>query len=121
MGPMETSDIRVDVDLDGDSAVLRVDDVQAGHLEMHHRHAGGDAPAAIVLVHTEVDGAYEGRGLASRLVQEVLDAAHAAGLPVVPRCSYVQQWLGRHPGYLADVPPRDRAALGLGDPQEETS
>ena len=49
---METSDVRVDVDLDGDTAVLRVDGAEAGHMEMHHRHGGGggdSAPPAIAL------------------------------------------------------------------------
>jgi predicted GNAT family acetyltransferase len=82
-----------------------------------HRRTG--AEPAIVLVHTEVDDAYEGRGLAGRLVREVFDAARAAGLPVVPRCPYVQHWLGSHPEYLADVPADDRRALGLDEPPTE--
>jgi predicted GNAT family acetyltransferase len=120
---METDDIRVDVDLDGDTAVLRVDGAEAGHMDMHHRHGGGDRPAALVLVHTEVDDAYEGRGLAGRLVRAVFDAARAAGQPVVPRCPYVRHWLGSHPDYLADVPAHDRRTLGLDEPRqtEETS
>lgn len=123
---METSDVRVDVDLDRDTAVLRVDGAEAGHMDMHHRRGGargdGDAPPALVLVHTEVDDAYGGRGLASRLVRAVLDAARAAGLPIVPRCPYVRHWLGSHPEYLADVPAHDRRALGLEEPPtEETS
>ncbi|WP_433786261.1 GNAT family N-acetyltransferase [Actinomycetospora sp. CA-101289] len=117
----DENDVRVDVDLDGDSAVLRVDGTEAGHMDMHHRHGDGDAPAAVVLVHTEVDDAYEGRGLASRLVRAVFEAARAAGAPVVPRCPYVQHWLGSHPEYLADVPADDRRALGLAAPTEEAS
>lgn len=119
MGAVSTDDVRVDVDLDGDSAVLRVDGVEAGHMDMHHRHRSGGAPGALVLVHTEVDDAYEGRGLASRLVREVFDAARGAELPVVPRCPYVRHWLGSHREYLADVPAHDRQALGLDEPAEE--
>ena len=114
MSEEHSDEVRVDVDLEHDTAVLHVDGVEAGHIDMHHRHGGNDVPAAIVLVHTEVDGAYGGRGLGGTLVRAVLDAARSAGLPVVPRCEYAQNWLGKHPEYLADVPARDREVLGLG-------
>jgi predicted GNAT family acetyltransferase len=116
---MSTDDVRVDVDLDAATAVLQVDGVEAGHIDMHRRRGGGETPAAVVLVHTEVDDAYGGRGLAGRLVQAVFDAARAADLPVVPRCPYAQHWLGSHPAYLADVPAHDRRALGLDEPPPE--
>ncbi|GAA4790259.1 hypothetical protein GCM10023200_26440 [Actinomycetospora chlora] len=116
---MSTDDVRVDVDLDAATAVLHVDDTEAGHIDMHRRHGTANAPDALVVVHTEVDDAYGGRGLAGRLVQAVFDAARAAGLPVVPRCPYARHWLGSHPDYLADVPEHDRRALGLDDPPTE--
>ncbi|PVY97477.1 GNAT family N-acetyltransferase [Actinomycetospora cinnamomea] len=112
----DESDVRVDEDLDRGAFVLRVDGVEAGRADVRRRR--GDAPA-IVLVHTEVDEAYAGRGLAGRVVRAVFDAARAEGVAVVPRCPYAQRWLRSHPEYLVDVPPRDRAELGLSEPQTE--
>ena len=51
------------------------------------------------LVHTEVPVEFEGRGLASKLVQGALDDIRARGETIVPRCSYVSAWLKRHPAY----------------------
>jgi uncharacterized protein len=122
-----SADIRVDEDPDRGAFVLRVDGAEAGHADVQRRRTSDGTPA-IVLVHTEVDEAYSGRGLGSRIVRAVFDAARAeggtggsGGTAVVPRCPYAQRWLGSHPEYLADVPARDRAALGLGEPHlEET-
>jgi predicted GNAT family acetyltransferase len=119
----EQADVRVDEDRDREAFVLRVEGVEAGHADVRRRRTADGTPA-IVLVHTEVDEAYSGRGLGGRLVRGVFDAARAEGPPgtaVAPRCPYAQRWLGSHPEYLADVPARDRAALGLGEPHlEET-
>jgi predicted GNAT family acetyltransferase len=52
---------------------------------------------AMVVHHTEVPPALEGRGLASVLVRAVFDHAGAAGLTVTPLCSYVRAWARRHP------------------------
>ena len=63
---------------------------------------------ALVLVHAEVDPAFEGRGLGSRLVAGALDDIRARGLAVVPVCSFVASYLRRHPEY-ADVLAREPA------------
>ncbi|RII42303.1 N-acetyltransferase [Galactobacter valiniphilus] len=47
--------------------------------------------------HTVVDEAYNGQGLASRLVAAALRETFDAGLAVVPVCPYVRSWLERHP------------------------
>ncbi len=52
-----------------------------------------------VLPHTEVQPAFEGRGLAGELVQATLDQARTDGLTVVPACPYVARWIERHPDY----------------------
>ena len=64
----DESDVRVDEDPDRGEFVLRVDGVEAGHVSVRRRR-GHKTPGAIVLIHTEVDEAYGGRGLAGRLVQ----------------------------------------------------
>ncbi|MEJ2865263.1 GNAT family N-acetyltransferase [Actinomycetospora flava] len=115
----ENSEIDVREEPDRRAFVLRVDGAEAGRVVYHRRQGGGDVPAAIVLIHTEVDDAYAGRGLAGRLVRAVFDAARAEGVVLVPRCPYAQQWLGKHPDYLADVPAHDRQELGLDEPHRE--
>jgi predicted GNAT family acetyltransferase len=47
--------------------------------------------------HTVVEEAYNGQGLASRLVAAALRETLEAGLVVVPVCPYVRSWLERHP------------------------
>jgi predicted GNAT family acetyltransferase len=56
-------------------------------------------PDMIALVHTEVDEAYEGRGVGSALARTALDAAREDGLQVVVICPFVERWIARHPEY----------------------
>lgn len=56
-------------------------------------------PDRITFVHTEIDDAYAGKGLAGVLVRSALDDARARGLRVVPLCPYVKAWIERHPDY----------------------
>jgi len=51
----------------------------------------------MVIHHTGVPRALEGRGLAAKLVRAAFDYAQAHRLRVVPRCTYVQAWLRRNP------------------------
>ena len=53
----------------------------------------------ILLVHTEVAPAVEGRGVAAALVRAALAWAESDGRKVVPRCSFVRVYLQRHPEY----------------------
>jgi predicted GNAT family acetyltransferase len=63
---------------------------RAGFLAYRREHA------AVVLRHTEVDPAFEGQGLGSRLVAGVLADLRNRGLKVVPRCPFVAGYLRRH-------------------------
>jgi uncharacterized protein len=56
-------------------------------------------PGAVVLVHTEVDPAYEGHGFGTLLVEEALRDVRERGLRVVPICPLVRSYLRRHPEY----------------------
>ena len=49
--------------------------------------------------HTEVPKEVEGRGLGSRLVRGVLEAARERGLKVVPRCPFVAAFMRRNPEF----------------------
>jgi uncharacterized protein len=55
-----------------------------------------------VFPHTEVDDAYEGRGLASIVIGEALAQTKAEGLRIVPMCPTVAEYVEKHPEY-ADV------------------
>src|SRR5690606_30401333 len=63
--------------------------------------------------HTEVDEAYSGQGLGSRVIREGLDATRAAGLKVRPVCSAVAGFIGKHPEYVDLVPDEFRADADL--------
>lgn len=70
-------------------------------------------PGEITFTHTEVDGAYEGKGLGSVLVRHALDSARERGLAVLPACPFVREWIARHEQYVDLVPAADRARYHL--------
>jgi len=53
----------------------------------------------IALVHTEVDPALRGRGVAARLAHDALEYARVNHLRLIPICPYVRAYLERHPEY----------------------
>ncbi|GAA2190542.1 GNAT family N-acetyltransferase [Micromonospora lupini] len=55
--------------------------------------------AIIAYTHTEVDPAYEGRGVGSTLARAVMDDARARRRSVVPICPFLAEWLVKHPEY----------------------
>lgn len=55
--------------------------------------------------HTEVDDAYEGRGLASIMVSEALAASRDAGLRIVAVCPMVAAYLDKHHDFDDAVDP----------------
>jgi predicted GNAT family acetyltransferase len=67
----------------------------------------------ISLLHTEVEGRFEGRGLGSKLIVFALDDARARGLAVLPFCPFVKGYLERHSEYLGLVPESRRGQFGL--------
>jgi hypothetical protein len=75
---------------------IRVDGERAG-LTAYRDH--GDQR---VFYHTEVDDAFAGQGLASRLVQEALTDVRASGQRIVPVCPYVAKFLKEHEEF-ADI------------------
>jgi uncharacterized protein len=67
----------------------------------------------VSLVHTEVDEAFEGQGLAGKLARAALDSARERGLAVLPYCPYIRSWISRHQDYADLVPAGRRAEFGL--------
>jgi uncharacterized protein len=53
----------------------------------------------VVLVHTEVDSAYEGHGVGSVLAKAALDDIRRRGKRVTPLCPFVSTYIARHPEY----------------------
>lgn len=70
---------------------LLVDDVLAGFAQYVRR--GG----RLVFTHTEVDPSFGGRGLGGVLAGAALDAARAEGVKVVPLCTFIAGYIGKHP------------------------
>jgi uncharacterized protein len=58
-----------------------------------------------VFIHTEVAPEFGGRGLASILVGEALEATKNAGLRVVTLCEMVAGYLEKHPEFTDVVDP----------------
>ena len=56
-----------------------------------------------VLVHTEVDDAFEGQGVGTTLARASLDRSLATGLKVVVTCPFIKVWVEKHPEYAAKV------------------
>lgn len=70
--------------------------------------------SVIAFTHTEIDEAFNGRGLAQLLVAEMLADVRRRGLAVRPFCPYVRKVIADNPSkYLDLVRPQDRARFGL--------
>ena len=55
----------------------------------------------VVFTHTEVDRAYEGKGVGSALARFALDDVRDAGTrKVLPLCPFIKGWIGRHREYV---------------------
>ncbi|HNX53989.1 MAG TPA: GNAT family N-acetyltransferase [Prolixibacteraceae bacterium] len=59
------------------------------------------AQGKIFLTHTEVPAKFEGKGIGSALVKQVLDDIRQKGLTLVPLCPFVAAYINRHPEYNA--------------------
>ena len=57
------------------------------------------AAGRMIFTHTVVPPELRGRGIAEQLVRAALADARAAGRTVVPACSYVAKFIGRHAEY----------------------
>jgi len=53
----------------------------------------------ITLIHTEVPPQLGGRGIASKMARAALDYASEKHLQVVPECSFIANYIDKHPEY----------------------
>ena len=86
---------------------IRVDDQLAGFTAYR---LDGDRYA---FTHTEIDSAFEGRGLGSVLIKSVLDQMRSRRIEVLPYCPFVRRYISRHTEYLDLVPAADRGRFDL--------
>ena len=56
-------------------------------------------PGRVILIHTEVDPEFEGRGVGGRLASGALDDIRARGLKVTVKCPFVAAYMAKHPEY----------------------
>jgi predicted GNAT family acetyltransferase len=66
---------------------------------------------ALLLSHTEVKPAFEGKGFASRLIAFTLDDVRRRGVHAIPVCPFVAGYLKKHPEYLDLVSEDSRRAF----------
>jgi predicted GNAT family acetyltransferase len=74
-------------------------DTQAGLAIARYRRVG----STLMILHTEVPRAVEGRGLGSQLVRGMLDLVRGRNEQVVPLCGFVRRFVAQHPDYAALV------------------
>lgn len=82
--------------------------VEVGYLD-YTRDSGHVDGDHLALTHTVIFAQYGGRGYAAQLVKAVLEDIRERGDKVVPVCSYVIQYLERHPDYNDIVVSNTRA------------
>jgi predicted GNAT family acetyltransferase len=75
---------------ESDRFTISVDGTVAGFTEFT------DADGRRTFPHTEVDDAFQGRGLATILIGEALQQTKDAGLRIVPVCSMVESYAKKH-------------------------
>ena len=87
---------------------LLVDGTHAGLITFRDNHG------VRAMRHTEVDAAFEGRGLSRPLIRAALDQTRAEGLGVLPMCPAISRYVQKNPEYQDLVPEGQRPAFGLG-------
>ncbi|MDX2553433.1 MULTISPECIES: GNAT family N-acetyltransferase [Streptomyces] len=88
------SDVQIRDDRPGGRLEAFAGDELAGHIQYFVLEA---PRRALVPVHTIVEPAHEGRGVAGSLARELYGIAAREGVVVAPLCPYVVKWAERHP------------------------
>jgi predicted GNAT family acetyltransferase len=96
-----------------------VDDQEQSRYEVHQ--AGETVaiadyvkqPGTVSFTHTETFEGHKGQGLAGRMIDRALRDAQAEHLAVIPFCSFVADYIGRHEEFRELVPEDRRGEFGL--------
>jgi predicted GNAT family acetyltransferase len=67
----------------------------------------------IILPHTVVPEAFEGRGVGGQLAKAALKYARDRGLKVIPLCPFIAGYIGKHPEHHDLVHETYRGRLGI--------
>ena len=67
----------------------------------------------IILPHTVVPEAFEGKGIASRLARYAMQYARDRDLKIIPLCPFMTAYMTKHPETHDLVHPSYRARIGL--------
>ncbi|MFC7887266.1 GNAT family N-acetyltransferase [Streptomyces sp. NPDC057376] len=87
-----------EIEIRDDRAAGRLEAIGGGEVVGRIEYFVLDAPErALVPVHTVVEPAHEGQGIAGSLARELYAAARREGVVVAPLCPYVVKWAERHP------------------------
>lgn len=87
-----------DIEIRDDRAVGRLEAVADGEVVGRIEYFPLDSPErALVPVHTIVEPAHEGKGVAGSLARELYAIAAREDSAVAPLCPYVAKWAERHP------------------------
>ncbi|NNN30233.1 N-acetyltransferase [Streptomyces sp. S3(2020)] len=98
-----------DIEIRDDRPAGRLEAVGDGEVVGRIEYFVLASPApALVPVHTIVEPAHEGKGIAGSLARELYATAEREGIVVAPLCPYVVKWAERHP---EEAPPADPALL----------
>ena len=97
-----------DIEIRDDRAAGRLEALgDGGEVVGHIEYFVLDSPErALVPVHTIVESAHEGKGIAGSLARELYAVAAREGVPVAPLCPYVVKWAERHPDEAPAAEPR---------------
>ncbi|MDO0924657.1 GNAT family N-acetyltransferase [Streptomyces sp. TG1A-8] len=100
-----------DIEIRDDRGAGRLEAVGGGDVVGRLEYFVLDSPArALVPVHTIVEQAHEGKGIAGSLARELYAVAEREGVPVAPLCPYVARWAERHPDEAPPAAPELLAA-----------
>ncbi|WP_371667884.1 N-acetyltransferase [Streptomyces sp. NBC_00289] len=100
-----------DIEIRDDRAAGRLEAIADGEVVGHIEYFVLEAPErALVPVHTIVEPAHEGKGIAGSLARELYGIAKREGIVVAPLCPYVVKWAERHPEEAPAADPELRRA-----------
>jgi uncharacterized protein len=94
MSERDAADVTVIDNTDRRRFEAIVDGEVAGFASYRHKD-----DTTIEMHHTEVDDAYEGRGVGGQLARGALDAVRASGRKVLPTCPFIKRYIGEHDEY----------------------